>query len=122
MEPQPQPIDVLDRLRPHHYEQINALTAWPGQLQDAKCAIRFLRAEGERLHVDSSRIVVVGSSAGGHLAALIGVTNQVAELEGLLGHLKYSSSVQGIISLYGASNLQTILSQSTPKGLAMRAR
>src|SRR5947207_419450 len=93
---------------------------FPAQAHDLKAAIRFLRAEGERLHVDSSRIVVVGSSAGGHLAALIGVTNQVAELEGLLGHLKYSSSVQGIISLYGASNLQTILSQSTPKGLAMR--
>lgn len=94
---------------------------FPAQAFDIKAAIRFLRAEGTKYHVDASRIVIVGSSAGGHLAALTGVTNGVKELEGTLGaHLTESSAVQGIISLYGASDLQTILSQSTPHGLSVR--
>ena len=94
---------------------------FPAQAFDIKAAIRFLRAEGKKFHVDASRIVIVGGSAGGHLAALIGVTNGVKELEGTLGeHRAESSAVQGIISLYGASNLQTILAQSTPHGLSVR--
>ncbi len=94
---------------------------FPAPIHDLKAAIRFLRAEASTYHLDATRVVVVGSSAGGHLAALVGVTNGVKELEGNVGaHLKESSAVQGIISLFGASNLQTILAQSTPKGLAMR--
>ena len=49
------------------------------------------------------------------------MTNGDKELEGSVGgHLDQSSEVQCIVSLYGASNLQTILSQSTETGLKMR--
>src|SRR5262249_18565588 len=69
----------------------------------------------------TEKIVVAGDSAGGHLAALVGVTNGHTELEGKVGeHLAQSSAVQGIVSFYGASNLTTILSQSTPHGLSVR--
>ncbi len=63
----------------------------------------------------------MGSSSGGHLAALTGVTNGNAELEGKVGdHLQQSSNVQAIVDYYGATNLTTILAQSTPFGLNMR--
>lgn len=94
---------------------------FPAQAHDLKAAIRFLRAKGKELGVDPTRIAIIGSSAGGHLAALVGVTAGVKELEGTLGDYPAESSrVQAIIDLFGASNLETILSQSTPHGLSVR--
>ena len=94
---------------------------FPAQAHDIKAAIRFLRAEQTRLGIDARQIVIAGSSAGGHLAAIVGVTNGEKELEGSVGtHLDTSSDVQGIVSYFGASNLNTILSQSTEHGLKMR--
>jgi acetyl esterase/lipase len=94
---------------------------FPAQIHDIKAAIRFLRKHCTDWNVGAERIVVAGNSAGGHLAALVGVSNANAELEGTVGNdLAESSAVQGIISFYGASNLTTILSQSTPHGLDVR--
>lgn len=94
---------------------------FPAQIHDIKAAIRFLRANTTAHGIDASRIAIIGSSAGGHLAALAGVSSGVKELEGSVGHHPFeSSAVQAIVSLYGASNLQTILSQSTPHGLSVR--
>lgn len=94
---------------------------FPANVHDIKAAIRFLRAKAPDYGYDATRIGILGSSAGGHLAALVGVTNRHKELEGRVGeHLDQSSEVQCIVSLFGASNLQTILSQSTPHGLKMR--
>lgn len=47
---------------------------WPQNLHDCKTAVRWLRANAERLHVDPARIGVIGGSAGGHLAAMVGLT------------------------------------------------
>lgn len=94
---------------------------FPGQVHDIKAAIRFLRGTASRHTYDARRIAVVGASSGGHLAALVGLTNGKTELEGTLGeHRKESSDVQAIVSYFGASNLTTILAQSTPFGLGVR--
>lgn len=94
---------------------------FPAPVHDIKAAIRFLRARQSEFNINASKIVVAGSSAGGHLAALVGVTNGNPELEGNEGDfVKESSAVQGIISFYGAANLTTILAQSTPHGLSVR--
>lgn len=94
---------------------------FPAQVHDIKAAIRFLRARQREYGIDASRVVIAGASAGGHLAALTGVTNGHHELEGRVGeHLDQSSQVDAIVSFYGMSNLTTILSQSTPHGLKVR--
>lgn len=94
---------------------------FPGQVHDIKAAVRFLRAEAGRLGYDATRIAILGASSGAHLAALVGVTAGHPELEGTLGeHLDESSAVQAIVSYFGASNLTTILAQSTPFGLGVR--
>lgn len=94
---------------------------FPAQMHDIKAAIRFLRTNRSRYGLRADRVFIVGASAGGHLAALAGVTNDHSVLEGTVGGNKAaSSSIQGIISLYGASNLTTILNQSTPHGLSVR--
>ena len=94
---------------------------FPAQVHDIKAAIRFLRGNQDRYPYDGRKVAIAGSSAGGHLAALVGVTNGTAELEGSVGgHLDESSDVQAIIAYFGASNLLTILHQSTPHGLSAR--
>lgn len=94
---------------------------FPGQIHEIKAAIRFLRSAAERYGYDASRIAVMGASSGGHLAAVVGTSNGRAELEGALGeHAGESSAVQAIVSYFGASNLTTILAQSTPFGLRIR--
>jgi acetyl esterase/lipase len=94
---------------------------FPANVQDIKAAIRFLRAKAQEHGYRTGRIAVTGVSSGGHLAALVGTTNGVAELEGSVGeHRRESSAVQAIVSWYGASNLATILEQSTPFGFNVR--
>ena len=57
--------------------RLSVLAPFPAMIHDIKAAIRFLRAHSADLGYDASRIAVAGSSAGGHLAALVGVTNGV---------------------------------------------
>ena len=94
---------------------------FPAQVHDIKAAVRFLRANADTYGYRADRIVIAGASSGGHLAALVGVTNGHRQLEGSIGDAPATSSdVQAIVSYYGASNLRTILAQSTPFGLNMR--
>lgn len=94
---------------------------FPAPIHDIKAAIRYLRANAEKHGYRSDKIVIAGSSAGGHLAALVGVTNNDKSLEGNLGQFtNTSSSVQAIIDYYGPTNFTTILKQSTPHGVGVR--
>lgn len=101
--------------------RLSTQARFPAQIHDIKAAIRFLRAHAADLGLPADQFVIAGSSAGGHLAALVGVTNGNPDLEGVVGdNLTISSHVQAIVDLYGASNLTTILEQSTPHGLGVR--
>ena len=101
--------------------RLSTQARFPAQVHDLKSAIRFLRSRGATWQLPVQKIVIAGDSAGGHLAALVGVSNGHAELEGEVGDERaQSSAVQGIISFYGAANLTTILKQSTPHGLSVR--
>jgi acetyl esterase/lipase len=94
---------------------------FPANVHDIKAAIRFLRARGADYGYRTDRIAIGGASSGAHLAALVGVTNGNQALEGTVGeHPGQSSAVQSIVSYFGASNLTTILAQSTPFGLNVR--
>ena len=94
---------------------------FPAQIHDIKAAIRFLRAHAERYGYDASHIGIHGRSSGGHLTALVGTTNGHSELEGEVGgHFGESSDVQAVVSYFGASNLNTILPQSTATHRPMR--
>jgi acetyl esterase/lipase len=95
---------------------------YPAQVYDIKAAIRFLRGNAMKYGYRQDKIIIWGSSSGGHLAALVGTTNNNKQLEGTLGnYLTTSSSVQAIVDFYGPTNLLTILAQSTPHGIGVRA-
>lgn len=102
--------------------RLSTVATFPALIHDCKGAIRWLRAHATEYGYNTHRIGIAGNSAGGHMVALIGTSNGNKELEGSVGgNTKQSSDVQAIVSYYGASNLTTILSQSTPHGLSVRA-
>jgi acetyl esterase/lipase len=101
--------------------RLSPVAKFPAQVHDIKAAVRFLRGKARDYGYDATRIGIMGSSAGAHLAALAGVTNGMAEYEGRVGaDLGQSSAVRVIVSYYGASNLTSILRQSTPFGVGVR--
>ncbi len=78
---------------------------FPAQIQDVKCAVRWLRANAQRYPIDSERIGTLGFSAGGHLALLLGMTEAKDGLEGDGGNAGQSSSVQAVINVSGPTDL-----------------
>ncbi len=82
---------------------------WPAQIHDCKAAIRWLRAHAEESGFDPNRIAVMGSSAGGHLVAILGTSGDVGKLEGQVGeHDDVSSRVNCVVDEYGPTNFLTM--------------
>ena len=78
---------------------------FPAQIHDCKAAIRWLRAHAARLGYDGTRIAAAGSSAGAHLAMLLGTSAGNAELEGHIGgNLDCSSAVTAVVQYFGPSD------------------
>lgn len=76
---------------------------WPIQLEDAKAAIRFLRAHASDLGINPERIGVMGDSAGGGLANFIGLTGQEVKFNNGIWPNE-SSSVSAVVDMFGPSN------------------
>jgi acetyl esterase/lipase len=71
---------------------------------DIKAAIRYLRANADKYGIDANAVAVWGESAGGYLAAMVGVTNDNGTFEAG-ANLNQSSDVQGVIDDFGASDI-----------------
>lgn len=85
---------------------------FPAQIHDCKAAVRWLRAHAEEYGLDPERFGAWGSSAGGHLVALLGTSGGVGELEGTVGdHLEISSRVQAVCDYYGPTDFPALLDQ-----------
>jgi acetyl esterase/lipase len=76
---------------------------FPAQIQDCKAAIRWLRANAGKHGYDPNRIGVWGSSAGGHLVALLGTTGDVKEFD-VGPHAGVSSRVQAVCDFFGPTD------------------
>jgi acetyl esterase/lipase len=77
---------------------------FPAAIYDVKAAVRWLRANAAKYHIDPDHIGVTGGSAGGHLAQFLGVTADVKEFEGDEGNLDQSSRVTCVVNDYGPSD------------------
>lgn len=85
--------------------RLSSVETFPAQIHDVKAAIRWLRAHADTYGYDASRIGVCGTSAGGHLAMLLGMTNGLEPHEGTVGeHPDEDSSVQAIVNYFGPSD------------------
>lgn len=74
---------------------------FPAAVKDVKAAISWTRAHAADYSIDTSRIAVMGCSAGGQLAALVGATNGQPYFEDSITHASYSSNVQAVIDVDG---------------------
>lgn len=80
---------------------------FPALLVDGKSAVRYLRAHARQFGIDPQRIGVIGDSAGGYLAQMVGVTGDDKEYD-QGDYLDQSSDVQAAATIYGISNLMNI--------------
>jgi acetyl esterase/lipase len=78
---------------------------FPAAIEDCKAAVRWLRANAATYHIDPDHIGAWGHSAGAHLAALLGTSGGVAELEGAGDNSSFSSRVQAVCDMSGPSDI-----------------
>ena len=89
--------------------RLSTEATWPAQIHDCKAAIRWLRANARKYHLDPDRIGIIGESAGGHLVAMLGTSGDVEALEGDLGPNKGTSSrVRCVVDEFGPAELLTM--------------
>ncbi len=100
-------------LEPHRRPARNP---WPAQLQDCQSAVRWVRQHAAQYHVDPDRIGAYGHSAGGTLAALLGLTDSMNSANSAVPSI--SSRVQAVVDLSGLSDFT---SDHDPDGDALFA-
>jgi len=80
---------------------------FPAPVEDCKAAVRWLRANAGKYRIRPDHIGVVGFSAGGHLACMLGVTDKKDGLEGVGGNADRPSRVQAVVSFFGPTDFST---------------
>jgi len=94
--------------------RLSTEATFPAQIEDVKTAIRWVRSVAAQYGMDSSRIALWGSSAGGHLAALA-ATSGLGVFEGPGSDFSaYSSAVQAVVNGYGATDFLQIDAHRVP--------
>jgi acetyl esterase/lipase len=87
--------------------RLGASRPWPAQIEDVKCAIRYLRANASALNVNPDEIGTWGHSAGGHLVSLLGTAGPSVGWD-VGAYTGQSSQVEAVVDLAGPSNLLTL--------------
>lgn len=85
------------RLAPKH--------KFPAMIEDARSAVRFLRANAKKYHIDPDKFAAMGTSAGGHLSLLCGLCDKSAGFD-VGDNLKFSGQVQCVVDFFGPTDLK----------------
>ena len=86
--------------------RLTTTAVFPAPVKDCKAAIRFLRSHAWEYGYDPDRVGVLGNSAGGHLALLLGLTPDDPELDCDAGDQNVSSAVQAVCSMSGPADME----------------
>ncbi|MDA8745712.1 alpha/beta hydrolase [Rubripirellula amarantea] len=89
---------------------------FPAQIEDCKAAVRWLRAHSKQYNLDSEHFAAWGSSAGGHLVALLGTSGHETSFD-VGDHLDQSSRVQAVCDYYGPTDLLQMDSHAIPSAV-----
>ena len=76
------------------------LSPFPGLIEDAKAAVRYLRAHASQFGLDPSRIAMMGESAGGYITSMVAVTGKIRDFD-TGENLDQSSEIQAAVNIYG---------------------
>ena len=87
---------------------------YPAQIEDLKCAIRYLRENALTCGINASEVFLFGTSAGGELAAIAALTGPHSEFD-VGSYLNESSGVTAAVDMFGPANLTSYASYSTPQ-------
>lgn len=87
---------------------------FPVQIEDLKCAIRYLRGNAQTYGVNGSQIFLFGTSAGGELSAIAALTGSNSQFD-VGPYLNESSNVTAAVDMFGPANLTSYASYSTPQ-------
>ena len=90
---------------------------FPAQIEDVKCAVRFLRAHAKDYNIDPMHFGAVGFSAGAHLSMMLGAMGKEDGLEGNGGSTDQSSQVQAVVSYFGPTDFLVTDLPDVSKGL-----
>lgn len=82
---------------------------YPAALYDAKAAVRWVRANAEKYHINPNKIAAAGGSAGGQLVAMLGTTSDFKNLEGDGGNPNVSSAVQAVVAFNPLTDFVSML-------------
>jgi acetyl esterase/lipase len=88
---------------------------FPAQIEDCKAAVRWLRAHAAEYGLDPNRFAAWGSSAGGHLAAMLGTTGDIREFD-VGANLNQSSRVQAVVDYFGPTDFLQMDAHRLPNG------
>ena len=77
---------------------------WPAQIDDVKCAVRYLRANAQHYGIDPAQIGAWGGSAGGHLVSMLGTAGPSAGFD-TGQYLEQSSGLQAVVDMFGPADL-----------------
>ena len=111
------PVGVLSRgyaLVSVEY-RLSGEAIWPAQIEDCKAAIRWTRANAKTYGLDPDRIGAWGSSAGGHLVAMMGVAGDVEKFDTHREYADTSARVQAVCDWFGPTDF-TQMDAHRPKG------
>lgn len=90
---------------------------FPAAIEDAKAAVRFLRANAARYRLDPERFAAFGQSAGGNLASLIGTTGNAQVFDNpALGNPGVSARVNAVIDWFGPNDFLKMDPQARAQG------
>jgi acetyl esterase/lipase len=110
-------LDFCDTLLKNGYVvadinyRLSGDSIFPAQIYDCKAAVRWLKSNALLYNIDTCRVAVTGSSAGGHLASLLGTSGGVDSLENFaLGSTNTTSKVHAVIPFYGPSDFMQMQS------------
>ncbi|RLD65731.1 MAG: alpha/beta hydrolase [Bacteroidetes bacterium] len=78
---------------------------FPAAINDVKCAVKWLKLNAEKYHINPDQIAVIGGSSGGYLAMMLAYTSDVAEFESGCNIEGVNSRVQAVVDLYGPPDL-----------------
>jgi acetyl esterase/lipase len=96
--------------------RLSGEAVFPAQLHDVIAAARWLHTRADELGVDAGRMLAWGESAGGHLAALLGLTAGRADL--VLGGDDPVPALAGVVDWYGPTDLPSLPAQARPDAVA----
>ncbi len=89
----------------------------PAQLADVRSAIRWLRANAAKYHVDANHIGAIGWSSGGHLSLMLGLAGPEPDQKET-DNASFSSQVQAVVSLAGPTELSRMYHEASYPGIS----